>query len=189
MLLFADSQDLDPTLIVGLVIFVALVAMGGLLVYLTGRLRRQAEALAPLERLESIEGLLRQLAARREELDLRRLEHVLIDLRDGQARLEERLVRQLEAAPVADLEGANGSAEVPRMAGLSERVTTRLLSMGFERIEVLTPLEDLEALAFSPEGEVVVEARRGGALHKGRVLVKHGSICDVRLRSSYEAFP
>lgn len=175
----------DPTLLVGMVVFVALVAMGGLLVYLTARLRRQTEALEGLARLEAIEGLLRQVAGRGEELDLRRLEHVLIDLRDGQRRLEERLVRLLEA-PAAE---GPAPAGAPRPTSLSERVATRLLSMGYERIEVLTPLEDLEALEFADEGEVIVEARRGGALHKGRVLVKDGAICDVRLRSSYEIFP
>ena len=189
MLLLADPQSLDAILYVGLVVFVALVAMGGLLVYLSSRLRRQADALEPLGRLENIEALLRQFVGRGDELGLRRLEHVLIDLRDGQRRLEERLVRQLEAAPAGVADGEHAVVESPRQAGLSERVTTRLLSMGFERIEVLTPLEALEALEFASEGEVVVEARRGGALHKGRVLVKDGSICDVRLRSSYEAFP
>lgn len=189
MLLFTDPASLDAILYVGLVVFVALVAMGGLLVYLTSRLRRQADALAPLARLENIEALLRQLAGRGKELDLRRLEHVLIDLRDGQTRLEERLARQFEASPTGTPNGDGAAGQSQRQAGLSERVTTRLLSMGFERIEILTTLEDLEALTLSPEGEVVVEARRGGALHKGRVLVKHGAIYDVRLRSSYEAFP
>jgi hypothetical protein len=72
---------------------------------------------------------------------------------------------------------------------LGERITTRLLAMGFERIEVLTPLEQLEHLQAGGEGEVLVEARRAGAHHKGRVLVKDGAICDVKLRDSYEAFP
>jgi len=185
-LLLADSDAaMDPTLLVGIIVFVTLVAMGGLLVYLTARLRQQTDALAGLARLEAIEGLLRQLAGRGEELDVRRLEHVLIDLRDGQRRLEERLVRLLEV-PSADAPAPAGAA---RHTSLSERVATRLLSMDYERIEVLTPLEDLEALELAEEGEVVVEARRGGALHKGRVLVKDGAICDVRLRSSYEAFP
>lgn len=189
MLLQTQPSNLDPALTLGLILLIAFVAMGGLLVYLASRVRQHAEGLGSLKHLDSIEGLLRQMAARGEELDLRRLEHVLIDIRDGQERLEERLARQLESQPPVSGDPGAAPGDVARVVGLSERVTTRLLSMGFERIEVLTTQEDLEALAQSPEGEVVVEARRSGALHKGRVLVRHGSICDVRLRSSYEAFP
>lgn len=189
MLLQTEPADLDPALTLGLVLLVAFVAMGGLLVYLASRLRQYAEGLAALERLDGIDSLLRQMASRGDELDLRRIEHVLIDIRDGQARLEERLARQFEAQPSVSGDADDAHRDAARMASLSERVTTRLLSMGFERIEVLTPQEDLEALALAAEGEVVVEARRGGALHKGRVLIQQGSICDVRLRSSYEAFP
>ncbi len=185
LLLFESSSALDPTLIVGLVVFVALAAVSGGVVYLAGRLNRQTEALAPIRRLEAIEGLLRQLTSREDELDLRRLEHVLIDLRDGQKRLEERLLRLLEPGPAPG--GALASSGVP--AGLGERVATRLIAMGFESIDVITPLEELEELAEGGDGEIVVEARRGGALHKGCVHLRDGAICDVKLRDSYKTFP
>lgn len=180
---------MDPTLIVGLVVFLALVAVGGALIHLAGRANHQAESLAPLARLASIEALLRQLAERGGELELRRLEHVLIDIRDGQKRLEERLTRLLEERGGRDAAGPVGVPVTSEQSSLSERVTTRLIAMGFERIEIVTPLEDLEVAAGAAESEVVVEARRGGAMHKGRVLLQDGAISDVRLRSSYEAYP
>ena len=183
MLAIPQSTELDPALTLGLVLLACFIGMGGLIVFLAGRLRHHAESLDSLSSLDDIDSLLRKMAARGEELDLRRIEHVLIDIRDAQARLEERLARQLDSS------APEGGSSGLQPAGLSERVVTRLISLGFERIEILTAQEDLEAISLASEGEVIVEARRGGALHKGRVLVRDSSICDVRLRSSYEAFP
>ena len=73
-------------------------------------------------------------------------------------------------------------------AGLADRVSSRLVALGFEQIEILTPLEELEAFALVG-GEVVVEARRAGALHKGRLFILGGGIADVHLRAAYEVFP
>ena len=70
---------------------------------------------------------------------------------------------------------------------LAERVTDRLLALGYDRIEFITAPEELEL--DGGEGEVRIEARRGGAPHKGRVTVRDGKIVDVQLRSSYEIFP
>lgn len=182
LILLQSDPGPDTTLVVGLVVFAVLAAVAGGVVVLALRLQRQREALAPLARLEAIEGLLRQLSDHEGELDLRRLEHVLIDLRDGQRRLEDRLLRLLESRQPG---GASGGP----VAGLGERVTTRLLALGYERIEILSEGEELEAVESGGEGEVRVEARRGGALHKGRVRIEDGTIRDVRLRDSYEAFP
>lgn len=158
----------------------------GLLVVLLRKFQETSQSLEQLRRLEGIEGLLEQTATRGDDLGLSRIEHAILDLRDTNKRLEERLVQLLEK-PAATPEGAESTPARP--TSLSERVTTRLLAMGYERIELVTPLETIEHLSDAAEGEVVVEARRAGALHKGRVLVKDGAICDVRLRSSYEAFP
>ena len=95
-------------------------------------------------------------------------------------------------ARLKEVQGALGSLErldsIDTQASLSERVMSRLLAMGFERIEVLTSHEDLDAIG-EGDGDVLVEARKGGAMHKGRAIVKAGSISDVRLRSAYESFP
>jgi hypothetical protein len=71
---------------------------------------------------------------------------------------------------------------------LAERVTTRMLALGYERVELLTPLDELERLG-TQDGELVVEARKGGSSHKGRVSVRGGAIVDVKLRPTYESFP
>jgi hypothetical protein len=163
--------------------------IGALVVAVTmaGRLRQIEEKLQRLERLDTLDAGLTQIVERHGELDLRRLEHVLLDMRDGQKRVEERLLAVVEAAnhehqsfTAIEKEGARGA--------VSDRIVNRLLALGFERIELLTQSEDLEAL-LKTGGDVLVEARREGALHKGRVILKDGAIADVQMRSSYEVFP
>lgn len=169
---------------------VALVLLLGALVVvvtMAGRLRQIEDKLHRLERLDTLDAGLAQIVERHGELDLRRLEHVLLDMRDGQKRVEERLLAVVEAAnqehqsfTAIEKEGARGA--------VSDRIVNRLLALGFERIELLTQSEDLEAL-LKTGGDVLVEARREGALHKGRVILKDGAIADVQMRSSYEVFP
>lgn len=183
------SAALDPLFWVGAALLVFVGAVAALLHRLHGRAQRLSEDLAPLQRLESVDRALAKLVAEGDDLELRRLEHVLIDIRDGQRRLEERLLGMVESIGKRDLL----QPQVPPVSGsrgahLAERITSRLLSLGFERIELLTSLEDLEGMA-EGEGEVLVEARRGAAQHKGRVILCDGGIVDVRMRDTYEAFP
>jgi hypothetical protein len=128
--------------------------------------------------LEELKKRLDRLLAGGADLDLRRVEHLLIDLRDGSRRLEDLLVGVREGRSV------ESDALVPAVApGLGERVVNRLLALGYERIELVTgpPLE--------AEGQVLVEARREGVLHKGRVLVRAGRIEGVEIMPAYSIFP
>lgn len=184
-----ESGLQDPLLLVGVALLVIAGAVAALLHRLHRSVQRLSEELAPLRRLESVEGALNKLVAGGDDLELRRLEHVLIDIRDGQRRLEERLLGTVESLAKRDLlQPQAPPTEGTRGAHLAERITSRLLSLGFERIELLTPFDDLEGLA-QGEAEVLVEARRGAAQHKGRVILRDGGIVDVRMRDTYEAFP
>lgn len=179
----------NALLLVGIALLVVVGAVAALLHRLHRRVQRLSEDLAPLQRLESVDSALSKLVAGGDALELRRVEHVLIDIRDGQRRLEERLVAMVETLGKRDLLQSQAPApEGTRGAHLAERITSRLLSLGFERIEVLTSFDDLEGMA-QGEAEVLVEARRGAAQHKGRVILRDGGIVDVRIRDTYEAFP
>jgi hypothetical protein len=148
------------------------------------RLRRELGTLESLQELQrSVAGWL----AERDDLDLRRIEHLLIDLRDGSKRVEELLLR------VHADNAATGEALVPLGAvagerGLGERVVNRLLALGYERIELVTPHQELEAIGRG-DGEVRVEARREGVLCKGRVRVRAGRIDSVQLQQAFSIFP
>ena len=186
ILLLADpiSLGLEVLYLIGAAIG-ALIVIIWQLWRMNAVLAEQADQLDALQGLEAMAESLEVIAERSDELGRRRLEHVLIDIRDGQKRFEERWLVQMEkhGAVSGAMPGIDSSA-----TSLSERITNRLLAMGFERIEVLSPLEEVEAIG-DGDGEVRVEARRGGVAHKGQVLLREGSIADVRLRDGYDAFP
>lgn len=191
-LALASLPDLGAPQLLGFAgILLAALTVVAWFAYTTARevveLRR---SLAPLGRLEAVEQLLSRMADRESTPELRRVEHVLVDIRDGQKRFEERIVRLTESMGQAS--GAviqpQGGGAAALGSGLTERVVTRLLAMGFERIEVLSSAEEQAAL-MDGEGEMLVEARRAGSPHKGRVRIERGAIVDVQLRSAYQAFP
>jgi hypothetical protein len=152
------------------------------------RLRDLGRLAERLSVLDEIKTSLARVAREREDLDLRRIEHVLIELRDGQRRLEDLLLRASQGGARLG-EGAPPTA-AGDAAGLSERIVQRLVAHGFERVQVVSTLEEL-AQVFSGGGahEVLVEARRNGVMCKGRVLVRDGVVIDVEVKPAYSMFP
>lgn len=127
--------------------------------------------------------------------ELARVEGLLEDLRDVQRRLDDRLSALAERAsapvvvstPTAHSAVARGGRElgvVSEPAQLVERALNRLLALGYEQVEVVTPRD-----AVDPDGSIVVEARRSGAIYKGTVRLAGGAVADVALRPSHELFP
>lgn len=156
-------------------------------------LRRLEKRLGSLDRLQGLESALQKLAEREAAIDLRRTEHVLLDVRDHLKRLEDRLLavaesraRESARAPSDELVPATAGASASSV--VTDRILTRLLALGYERIQIVTSAEDL-ALLGSTEGVVIVEARRDGALCKGRVRVARGLVGAVEVQPAYSAFP
>lgn len=151
-----------------------------------GRLASLAQDTKRLGTLERVSEDLSRLSNEREELDLRRIEHVLVDMRDAHVRLEEALLRTLESQTA----GAEREMSVPHAVpdSLSERVVNRLLSLGFSQVQLVTPIEEVQALC-ETDGDVVIEAKRNGVLHKGRVLVRQGRLAEVEVQPFYAIFP
>jgi hypothetical protein len=183
-------QWLDATL----VWWAALAALAGvaatvLLVWIARWLGRLDGRLASLDRLEHLERAVTRIGAERDDLDLKRLEHVLIDIRDGQRRVEDLLVAALERPLALALPGVV-SDRTPAMAAveLADRVVTRLLALGYERVVLVSRQEEL-ARFLADDGDVVVEARRDGAICKGRVQVRGGRISEIQIQPAYSAVP
>src|SRR6185503_12163378 len=125
---------------------------------LVRRADRLRAELAVLETLRELEKKLAQWLAERDDLDLRRIEHLLIDLRDGSRRVEDLFLRSQEERAAS----ASSEALVPvSPVALGERVVNRLHTLGYERIEFVTSHQELESFARS-DGEIVLEARRAG---------------------------
>lgn len=168
--------------------------LGGVALYFLARLARHAEeqrasARAQQDLLGELRDLLQRMETERSTLDLRRIEHLLIDGRDSQARLEDALLRSVERSSGPREERPSESRAPAQPADqLLERLHNRLLAMGYERIQVVTPRPELEALG-ERRAEVLVEARRAGVLHKGRVVLDGGRILDVAMQPPYALFP
>jgi hypothetical protein len=170
---------------------VAAVVAAGAAVYAAVLLQVRAKAAAQQwERLEaSLAALTKALAATRDEareLDLRRVEHALLDLRDLARRVEDRVIVADEARHKEQL--SPSTLQTQDAGSLADRIVTRLLALGYDRITFVTPPTEL-ALGTQGDLDVVVEARRDGAACKGRVLVRHGRIHDIQIQSAYAAFP
>ncbi len=149
---------------------------------------KEIERLATrLDAVEELTALVSKLASQREDLDLRRLEHVVVDIRDGQGRMEDALLRALENLG-RERERENGKVSAASSTTLSERVVNRLLAQGYERIHIVSSPEEVAKMA-QDDGEVSVELYKNGVLHKGRVSVRSGAIADVQLRSVTSMFP
>jgi hypothetical protein len=174
-----------PWLLAALLIACALGATG--IWMLVGRMRDLTAMARRFDVLDSVDAQLRKLAADRGDLDLRRIEHVLLELRDASRRLEDSLLRATQSGR----SGASGPSAAPDAASLSDRVINRLLAHGYEQVQLVTTLDQL-GLIFEAEGgvgEALVEARRNGVLCKGRVLVRNGAVTEIEMKPAYTAFP
>jgi hypothetical protein len=159
-----------------------------------GRLRRTEAAFERLARLDEIATHVKALAEHEDALDVRRLEHVLIDIRDGQRRVEDRMLALVEARAgqnlASDAPATNALQPVGAAAGaaLTDRIVTRLLALGYERIAFVTPAAEVARIC-AEDGAITIEARRDGAACKGRVIVAGGRIDDLQIQSAYSTFP
>ncbi|MBK8179187.1 MAG: hypothetical protein IPK67_09945 [Planctomycetes bacterium] len=156
-------------------------------------LERRLDKLGPLTGADSAPGSGESPAARPAlaSADLRRTEQLLGELRDGTKRLEDALLRNLsQGLPGGSQRPAPTALSTPAdlAALLAERVTHRLLALGYERIVVITPREQFASI-LQHGGDVLVEARRDGALCKGRASFRDGALIDVAMQSAYATFP
>lgn len=188
-MLAAIEDSLTADLPWPLILAVLLACLLGLAWLVLAQLRSIDARLTKLDRLEDLRAGLTKLSEASGGLDLRRIEHVLIDLRDAHKRLEPRLLDLAEQARSRPtVESAPGA---PSSATLVERAVNRLLALGYERVSVVTPADELAELTAPDggDGEIRVEARRDGAVYKGRVIVRGGAVVDTELRSVHSMFP
>ncbi|MDZ4774463.1 MAG: hypothetical protein SGI72_15150 [Planctomycetota bacterium] len=156
---------------------------------LVARAKHIEDRLERLERLDELAAEVKKLTRPDQDLDVRRVEHVLIDIRDAHKRVEERLLSMLESQSRESLaENAGRSLTLDAANGLQDRIVTRLLALGYERIVLVTEPADMARIA-NEGGAIVVEARRDGAACKGRAIIEGGRIQDIQIQSAYSTFP
>ncbi len=142
--------------------------------------QRQAEIIGELR------DLMRALASERADIDLKRIEHVLIDVRDGQARAEDALLRAIQR-PREEPRSAPADRP-PGPDDVLERIVDRALALGYDRVQVVSNRDELGDLG---EGrhEIALEARRTGVLFKGKAVTQDGRVADLDLQPPYAMFP
>jgi hypothetical protein len=198
--LLASGPRAEVALVPGGVVWLSTVLVGVVLALLTWRVLVVLQRLdARVARLEDEAHRIARAAVSPEAKapaqkgqGLARVEGLLEDLRDVQRRLDDRLSALAErasaptpvvvSAAAAPGAGATGAAAEP--AQLVERALNRLLALGYEQVEVVTPRD-----AVDPDGSIIVEARRSGAIYKGAVRLSGGAVADVALRPSHDLFP
>lgn len=182
-----SSTWLGPALLlIAIVILLGLVRISSLL---AKQLRAQSK-LDSLSSLDEINAALVKMRDDRDDLDMRRLEHVLVDIRDGNKRLEEKLTRTLEHAAAEMQTRAETQRPANMLPGLGERVVNRLLALGYGQVQIVSTTDELAELGKEGgNGEVIIEARRDGAHFKGRVMLQDGVIADVAITPAYGMFP
>ena len=189
--LVSEAADAMPSILSWLGVAACVILIGTVLAAWVCAMHLKAieKKLSELDRLSELKSAIQPLVERGGDLDLRRLEHVLIDIRDGQRRVEERLLAVIESSHArAIYTSALEASPAGGASTLADRVVTRLLALGYERVQLVTPSEELAALA-ERDGEILVEARRDGAACKGRVSVRGGRLTDVQIQAAYSAFP
>jgi len=179
---------IDPTALgpwPELVVAAAAIIGVALLYLLYSRAVRMDERLKDLEGLARLEESLGELKEGASGVDLERVEHLLEDLRDANRRIGRQLIDLTEQS-VTEPDPHEPNRPVGPLLG--ERITNRLIVLGCERIELLIGAGDLERIA-AEGGEVGFEARRDGAMAKGRVEVSDGRLVNVDISTSHQMFP
>ena len=176
-------------------VLLVVVAVGTTLGWLQAR--RLEARLDRLDRGAALDRLVELAEARAKQGgdrgDGRRVEHVMVEVRDGIKRLDQTLMTFLEKQATL-AERPSPDANTPpntgrnRQPALAERVVNRLLALGYEGVQLVPDREELERI-FDEDGDAAVEVRRDGALYRGRVEIRDGVIQDVVVRPFYSLFP
>ena len=114
-----------------------------------------------------------------------RLDLVHAELRrmlESSTRLEHIVARRREQPAAV----AATSSEASPMERIRALVETRLLSLGYHNLRILT---DLSSATLAEELEITVECQKGQMVHKGKVVTGNGEIHDVDLQSIVQTFP
>ena len=133
--------------------------------------------------VERLNERLQTLAESFEALGTKRVEDQLGDIHQTLEAIREDLQRQAGAAPGAD--GVVVPA-APRRGTFVDVVEAKLYNLGYDRVVIVTDLSEVDA---SQPTRVVVEAERGGVVHKGSLTVHGSTVTELDLQPSYTSFP
>ncbi len=131
------------------------------------------------ERLKGVSDVLERVRLDHVEDLLGQLHDDLVSIREGQDRLDRGLGRAQQSAPAAELPSSAADR-------IRDAVESRLLSLGYSDLRLLTDLSDA---TLDAETVVRVECARQNMVSKGKVVTRNGAIVDVELQPVAPVFP
>ena len=147
------------------------------------------EPSAVAEALQSLARATEAQAGSGPSKDTDRILAALADLQDSQAASAQAAADRLhEALAAVAASGAGAAGREVETLGPLDAAREFLHGLGYSDVKVVTPASEVtpELLA---GGEVVVEARREGATHKGKVHFKAGAPSEAHLQGGHGMFP
>ena len=159
-------------MILVLVLIVAGVLVTFLLLYV--RTTKFESYLKEIQGLRNLNERIRSLNEGIERLDTTTMEEHLFALRKMSTRMVEVLEKRQEEERLSSQNDARSALE------------SVLFSMGFEEISLLGSLDQADG---AEPVEVQVECLKEQVQHKGSVIMRAGSVAEVRIRPVYEVFP
>jgi len=170
-----------PDILYFSLLFVTLVVLAAILWSRLGRYEaylRDLQGIQTLnERLRDLVDGLEGLKTRRVEEQLRGVQDLLEQIRNGIQRSLDRpaVVQELVAAP-------SGQPELT----IHDLVEAKLFNLGYREVVIVN---DLDVAEPGEPIRVVVEARKDGAIHKGHLVLKGRSVTEVDLQPVFNSFP
>lgn len=142
------------------------------------------------DRLKGVSDVLERVRLDHVEDLLGQLHDDLKAIHEGQTRLERQFAKlESSPAPQAATRAAarsNAEGETPAADRIRHAVESRLLSMGYGDLRILSDLNDV---SLDADTEVRVECSRQNMVAKGKILTRNGSVFDVDLTPIARVFP
>ena len=135
--------------------------------------------------VERLNERLQMLAESFESLGTKRIEGQLGDIHQTLEAIHDDLQRGSGGFGATGGDGVVMPAAPPR-GSFVDIVEAKLYNLGYGRVVIVTDLSDVDS---SQPTRVVVEAERGGVVHKGHLTVHGSTVTELDLQPSYTSFP
>ena len=164
-----------------ILIFVTMILLAGIVL---SRLGRYEAYLRDLEGIKTLNERLGDLVNGLEGLKTRRVENQVQEIHETLEQIRIGLERQADRAPVVQ-EIVQRAAPAPAIS-LQDVVESKLYNMGFQEVLIVTDLS--ESTGEEPL-RIIVEARKGGTIHKGHLVLNGQSVTELDIQPVFNSFP
>jgi len=164
-----------------ILIFVTMIVLAGIVL---SRLGRYEGYLKDLGGIKTLNDRLGDLVSGLEGLKTRRVEDQIQEIHETLEQIRLAFDRRVDRAPVVQ-EIVQRAAPAPTIS-IQDVVESKLYNMGFQEVLIVTDLS--ESTGEEPL-RIVVEARKGGTIHKGHLVLNGQSVTELDIQPVFNSFP